>query len=386
MRNAIRQGYRFRIGDMAITDRIKRKPKASAAPANFGAQGNPIDRSHPFYFGFVATLGALVAIVLMRALASTSQIFVLIIVALFLATGLNPAVVAIQKRGVSRTSAVAIIFISVIGFVVFFVAVVIPPVVSQGTQLINSGPTLLSELKNNSTIADLNNQFGIIDTLQSKLKEITADGTLIVSAFGGVIGVGKSVLSGTFTALTVLILTLYFITSLPQMVDLGIRFAPASRRDRVSLLTHAIISRVGSFVGSQIVIAAMASVFVLALSLALGLPYPIAIAMIVLVCGLIPLIGHFIGSSVVTIIALTQSVSIGVIAFIAYMVYVQVENYIITPRIMKRTLAVPGAVTIIAALIGTSLLGLVGGLLAVPIAASIILILDEVVFPRADNS
>jgi len=259
-------------------------------------------------------------------------------------------------------------------------------VVSQGTQLINSGPTLLSELKNNSTIADLNNQFGIIDTLQSKLKEITADGTLIVSAFGGVIGVGKSVLSGTFTALTVLILTLYFITSLPQMVELGVRFAPASRRDRITLLTNAVISRVGSFVGSQIVIAAMASIFVLALSLVLGLPSPIAIAMIVLVCGLIPLIGHFIGSSVVTIIALTQSVSIGVIAFIAYVVYVQVENYIFTPRIMKRTLAVPGAVTIIAALIGTSLLGLVGGLLAVPIAASIILILDEVVFPRADNS
>ena len=371
---------------MAISDRIKRKPKASVAPTDFGAQGNPIDRSHPFYFGFVATLGALVAIVLMRALASTSQIFVLIIVALFLATGLNPAVVAIQKRGMSRASAVAVIFISVIGFVIFFVAVVIPPVVSQGTQLINSGPTLLSDLKNNSTIADLNSQFGIIDTLQGKLKEITADGTLIVSAFGGVIGVGRSVLSGTFTALTVLILTLYFITSLPQMVNLGVRFAPASRRDRVNLLTHAVISRVGSFVGSQIVIAAMASIFVLALSFVLGLPSPIAIAMIVLVCGLIPLIGHFIGCSVVTIIALTQSVSIGIIAFIAYVVYVQVENYIVTPRIMKRTLAVPGAVTIIAALIGTSLLGLVGGLLAVPIAASIILILDEVVFPRADNS
>jgi predicted PurR-regulated permease PerM len=386
MRSAIKQGYRFRIGDMAISDRIKRKPKASVAPTDFGAQGNPIDRSHPFYFGFVATLGALVAIVLMRALASTSQIFVLIIVALFLATGLNPAVVAIQKRGMSRASAVAVIFVSVIGFVIFFVAVVIPPVVSQGTQLINSGPTLLSDLKNNSTIADLNSQFGIIDTLQSKLKEITADGTLIVSAFGGVIGVGRSVLSGTFTALTVLILTLYFITSLPQMVDLGVRFAPASRRDRINLLTHAVISRVGSFVGSQIVIAAMASIFVLALSFVLGLPSPIAIAMIVLVCGLIPLIGHFIGSSVVTIIALTQSVTIGVIAFIAYVVYVQVENYIVTPRIMKRTLAVPGAVTIIAALIGTSLLGLVGGLLAVPIAASIILILDEVVFPRADNS
>jgi hypothetical protein len=88
---------------MAITDRIKRKPKAKTALTDFGTQGHPLDRSHPFYFGFVATLGALVAIVLMRALASTSQIFVLIIVALFLATGLNPAVVAIQKRGISRT-------------------------------------------------------------------------------------------------------------------------------------------------------------------------------------------------------------------------------------------------------------------------------------------
>jgi predicted PurR-regulated permease PerM len=147
-----------------------------------------------------------------------------------------------------------------------------------------------------------------------------------------------------------------------------------------------VISRVGSFVGSQIVIAFMAATFVFALSLVLSLPSPIAIAMIVLVCGLIPLIGHFIGASVVTIIALTQSVSIGLIAFIAYVVYVQIENYLVTPRIMKRTLSLPGAVTIISALIGSSLLGLIGGLLAVPVAASIILILDEVVFPRADNS
>ena len=151
-------------------------------------------------------------------------------------------------------------------------------------------------------------------------------------------------------------------------------------------MTNAIIARVGSFVGSQIVIAAMASVFVFILSIVLGLPSPIAIGMIVLVCGLIPLIGHFLGCTIVTIIALTQSIAIGIIAFVAYVVYVQVENYVVTPRIMKRTLAVPGAVTIISALIGSSLLGLVDGLLAVPVAASIILILDEVVIPRANNS
>ena len=375
---------------MAITQRIKkaaaRSPKSEKAPDDYGILGKPINRSHPFYFGFIATLGALTAIVLMRALASASQIFVLILIALFLATGLNPAVEALRKRRMSRSTAVTVIFSSVILFVLFFALVVVPPVISQGTQLIENAPQLLNDLMKNETIKQLNTQFGLIDTLQDKLKAITSDGTLLISTFGGVIGVGKSVLSGFFTALTILVLTLYFITSLPQAVDLGLSLVPATRRDRVGRLTNAVIARVGAFVGSQILIAAMAAVFVVILATILGMPSPIAIGMIVLVAALIPLIGHFIGAGIVTLIALTQSVAIGAIAFVAYVVYVQIENYIVTPRIMKRTLNVPGAVTIVAALIGSSLLGLVGGLLAVPVAASIILILDEVVIPRANNS
>jgi predicted PurR-regulated permease PerM len=352
----------------------------------FGIAGAPISRTNPFYFGFIATLGALTAIVLLRALASASQIFIIILLALYLAMGLNPAVETLRKRGLSRTTAVAGIFFAVIAFVAFFIAVVIPPVISQGSSLINSAPGLLRDLESNAFIADLNTQYGVIDTLQKKLAEVTSDGTLIISAFGGVIGVGKTVLSGAFTAITVLILTLYFIIGLPQATNFGLRFVPATRRDRVSKLTHAIIERVGSFVGSQIAIAFMASIFVLILSFALGLPSPFALAMIVLVCGFIPLIGHYIGGSIVTIIALTQSLIYGAIAFVLYVVYVQVENYVVTPRIMKRALNVPGAVTIIAALLGTSLLGLIGGLLAVPIAASIILILEEVVFPQAEKN
>lgn len=375
---------------MAITERIKkaatRTPKAQKAPVDYGILGEPINRSHPYYFGFIATLGALTAIILMRALASVSQIFVLILIALFLATGLNPAVEALRKRKLSRNAAVTVIFSSVILFVIFFALVVVPPVVSQGTHLINTAPALLQDLMKNESINRLNDQFGLIDTLQTKLKSITSDGTLLISTFGGVIGVGKSVLSGFFTALTILVLTLYFITSLPQAIDLGLSLVPASRRDRVGRLTHAVIARVGAFVGSQILIAAMAAVFVVILATILGMPSPIAIGMIVLVAALIPLIGHFLGCAIVTLIALTQSVWVGVIAFAAYVVYVQIENYVVTPRIMKRTLSVPGAVTIISALIGSSLLGLVGGLLAVPVAASIILILDEVVIPRANNS
>lgn len=371
-----------------IGGRIPKKSSKKEAPVtpHYGDAGAPIDRGHPFYFGFVATMGALSAFVLLRALASASQVFVLILVALFLATGLTPAVEAIRRRGASRTTAVAIIFISVLSLVGIFLALVVPPLVRQTTHLIEIAPSLLQDLKNNPTIADLNSHYAFIDTLQKKLTSITSDGTLIITAFGGVIGVGKTVLSGTFTGLTILVLTLYFITSLPEATAIGLKLVPASRRPRVALLVDAVIARVGAFVGSQILISFFASIFVTILSLILGLPSPIAIGIIVFICGLVPLIGHFLGCGIVTLIAATQSVAIGIIAFVSYVVYVQIENYVVTPKIMKRTLALPGAVTIIAALIGTSLLGLVGGLLAVPVAASVILILEEVVFPRAEQN
>ena len=165
---------------MAIKERIKkvtkRAAKAAPTPADYGIAGVPINRSHPYYFGFVATLGALTAIVLMRALASVSQIFILILIALFLATGLNPAVEALRRRNMSRATAVTIIFTSVIAFVIFFALVVAPPVISQGTQLINKAPTLLGELTNNATINKLNDQYGIIDTLQARLESVTSTG------------------------------------------------------------------------------------------------------------------------------------------------------------------------------------------------------------------
>jgi predicted PurR-regulated permease PerM len=245
---------------------------------DFGVSGLPINKTQPFYFGFVATLGVLTAIILLRALESVSQIFVLILVSLFLATGLNPAVEALRRRNLSRGSAVAVIFSSVILFVIFFAFVVVPPVVNQGSNLIENAPQLLDDLMKNGTINSLNDQFGLIDTLQSRLNSVTSDGTLLISTFGGVIGVGQTILSGFFTALTILVLTLYFITSLPQAVSLGLSLVPASRRDRVGKLTNAVIERIGLFVGSQILIAAMAGVFVVLLASILGMPSPIAIA------------------------------------------------------------------------------------------------------------
>ncbi len=235
-------------------------------------------------------------------------------------------------------------------------------------------------------MARLNQEYGLIDSLQGKFEEYIKNGKLISGAFGGVLGVGKTVLSGALSALTVIALTLYFLTSLPSVTAFIYRLVPASRRTRVEKIGDAIIFQVGAFVGSQVLIALFASIFVSILGFILGLPYALALGVLTLFVALIPLVGHFIGGTIVSLVALTQSPTKGLLAIILYTAYVQIENYVITPRIMKRTLSIPGLVTITAALLGTSLLGLVGGVLAVPIAAAILLIMNEVIFPKSDNS
>jgi predicted PurR-regulated permease PerM len=275
---------------------------------------------------------------------------------------------------------------SVLIFVAIFIAIAVPPLLDQGNQLLDNAPQLIKDLNNNAFINDLNNRYGVIDSLQSKIDSVIQNGEFAITAFGGVIGVGKAVVSGLVSTITILVLTLYFLASLPQVINIGLKFVPGSRRDRVSKLTNAIVSRIGSFVGGQAIIAALAATFILIMGLIIGMPYPGPLAMVVLICGFIPLVGHFIGMAIVTVVSLTDSLTTAVIALAAYIVYVQIENYVITPRIMRKSLAIPGLVTIIAALLGASLLGLIGGLLAVPIAAAILLILDEVVFPRAEQN
>jgi predicted PurR-regulated permease PerM len=369
-----------------ITSKLLRRKVSKVANEDFGTAGKPVNTSHPFYFGFMVTIGALLALTMLQALASASAVFILIIISIFLAAGLNPAVMFFQNRGLNRGASVGAVMASVLLFVAAFIAIAVPPLIDQGNQLLDNAPALIKDLNNNAFINDLNNKYGVIDSLQTKIDSLIKDGQFAITAFGGVIGVGKAVVSGLVSTITILVLTLYFLASLPQVINIGLRFVPATRRDRVSKLTNAIVARIGSFVGGQAIIAALAATFILIMGLIVGMPYPGPLAMVVLICGFIPLVGHFIGMSIVTVVSLTDSLTTAAITLGAYILYVQIENYVITPRIMRKSLAIPGLVTIIAALLGASLLGLVGGLLAVPIAAAVLLILDEVVFPRADQA
>ena len=191
---------------MARIKRVLRKvtpssPTQQVGKEDFGAKGAPLNTQHPFYFGFLAASGALVAITVLRALQSASQVFVLIIISLFLAMGLNPTVEALQARKLKRGSAVAIVVASALLLVSLFVLVVIPPVFTQANELIDGAPQLIDALRNNSTLSELNSQYGVIDTLEKKFQSLISDGQIFTGAFGGVVGVGRTVLSGAFSAL-----------------------------------------------------------------------------------------------------------------------------------------------------------------------------------------
>jgi predicted PurR-regulated permease PerM len=350
----------------------------------FGRPGRPLTKGHPFVFGFYGALGVLAAYILLQALSNARQVIILIVVALFLAVGLNPGVEALERIGISRRWSVLLVFLALVGFFVGFGFAIVPPLSQQTSAIIHnltSGNGYLEQLQANPKLQDLDHRYHLLQKARTALQSKD----LGTRAANGVVGVGQVVLNGVFSTLTVLILTLYFLTSLPSITGFMYRLAPRSRRARVALLGDEILARIGGYVAGNLLISLIAGVLAYVFLLIVGVPYALALALLVAITDLIPLVGATIGAAFVTGLSFFSGVWTGIAAGIYFVIYQQVENYIIQPRVMKRSVDVQPAVTIIAALIGGALLGMIGALLAIPAAAAVALILREVVMPRQEQ-
>ncbi len=346
----------------------------------FGKLGPPTSKSSPYRMGLLGGLGLLTAYGLVKSLAAVQSVLILLLISGFLAVGLNPVVEFFERRGVRRGRAVGIVAAIVLLAFTGFLFAIVPPIIDQSSQFVNEAPRYLDDLRKNPTVADLDNRFHVIKQAKAFLESPSSATT----ALGGVLGVGKFVFSAIFSAITVLTLTLYFMSSLPSMKAAAYRAVPRTRRARVGLLTDDILERVGGYVAGALTIALCAGVSSFLILLVTGVSYPVALSLVVLVTDLVPVVGATIGAIVVTAVAFTQDVRTGIIVAVFYLIYQQVENYLLYPRIMKRSVDVSPVITVVAVLIGGGLLGVVGALLAIPIAAAIQLILVEVVIPRQD--
>lgn len=367
-----------------LLDTAVRRIEAQVDEDNpYGRPGRPLSRRSPFRLGFTAALGVALAYGLVNALIAVRGVLILILTSAFLAVGLNPAVEGLAARGMRRPHAVTIVLLTVVAFFVGFGFAIVPPIADQTGQFVDQAPGYIARLRENSQIARLDARYHFLTQAGDYLSKPERVGTAL---FGGVLGAGRVVIGAFFSAFTVLILTLYLMANLPEIKTSAYRLVPRSRRARVGLLTDEILSRIGGYVAGNLIISVCAGVSTFLVLLVLHVPYPVALALIVAVTDLIPAVGATIGAALVTLVALFVSVRTGVIAAVFYIAYQQVENYVLYPRIMKRSVDVSPVATVVAVLIGGSLLGVLGALLAIPVAAAVQLVLREVVAPRQNEA
>lgn len=348
----------------------------------YGEPGRPMKRQHsPFYWGFIGAVGALLAFWLGQQILSISSVLLLILVAMFLAVGLNPGVEFFLRKGLARPWAVLVVSLGVVAAIALFVVAVVPLITAQVTTITKEAPDWFTAFRSNDTFQSLDDRYGIVDRVKGGLQ----GGEWTSTVFGGVLNAGLAVLGAIANGFIVIVLMLYFLASLPSIKRFFYRFAPASRRERVTVLGDQILANVGAYVSGAFVVATVAGVSSLIFLFAVGLgEFAVALAAVVAILDVIPMIGATLGALIVTAIGFATDPKIGLACLVFYVIYQQFENYVVYPKVMGRAVDIPGSLIVIAALIGAALLGVVGALLAVPTAAAVQLITKEVFLPRQE--
>lgn len=363
------------------TETVPRPVVEPMAPR--GSFWTRIDR--PFVFGFLVTLGGLGAVVLGLALTSLSTVLIYIALALFAALGLDPAVRLLERRGLSRAIAVLVVTLGLIVVFALLLWMVIPIVVDQISSFVRSVPGMVQEFTRSDLYATLERQFGEqFQDLVAEVQKFLSDFGNLATIGGGALKVGASIATGISGTIIVIVLTLYFLASLSGIKASLLRLAPARDRARAGDITDQITDSVGGYVMGMVVLAFFNALLAFLLYFFLGLPFPPLMATVAFCITLIPLVGSVMFWIIGTGIALFTN-PIGALVFaIVYLIYMQIEAYVITPRVMNRAISIPGSLVVIGALAGGTLLGLLGALVAVPVTASILIIIKQVWVPRQD--
>ena len=351
------------------------------------SQGRPfwarID--NPFTVGMLLTLGGLVALLLGIALTNISTILVYIGLAAFAALGLDPVIKWLGKHGVKRGWAIAIIFL---GFAIIgagLLWLVVPTLVDQISQFVTGIPDTIDNFEKSDFYSWLEGIFGPgLTTLVNDIEKFITDPKNIAAISGGLLKVGVGIATVISGALIVVVLTLYFVASLPGIKDSLMQFAPARKRPTVRAMTDQITDSVGGYLMGMVILAFFNSVIATLLHVVLQLPYPLLMGVLAFSITIIPLIGPVLYWIVATVIALFTSPIAALIFAICYLIYIQIEAYVLTPKVMNRAIEIPGSLVVIGALIGGTLLGFIGALVAIPVTASILLIIKQVFFKKQD--
>ena len=338
--------------------------------------------ARPFRTGFFGALGVAFAYMAYLAVDSIRNTLILIAIAAVVAIGLEPLVQLLLRRGFRRGGAVATVFVMLLAALVGAGYAIVPPIVNETVAFVQSLPEVVEGLQTNAVIADLDARFQLIEQLQDSgvLQELGG------GAADRVLTVGLAIAGVLLDLGVILILTLFFLAGFPRIKQATFRLAPASRRHRVHELGDKILAQMGGYLGGMTLVALQAGIVAGVFAAIVGLPYPWAIGLAATILDFVPIVGPVIIGVAMTLLGFTQSLLIGVIAGLFYLVQHLFEAYWLYPRVMRHQVHISTAAVVVAILVGAALLGVPGALLAVPVAAGVQLIIREVVIPMQDRS
>ena len=342
---------------------------------------------HPFQLGFTVTLGVLTAVLVGAMIDQLSTIIMYVVAALFVALGLDPVVRMLERKGLKRPLGIGVVFGGFVLLIATLLAIIIPMLTNQIAQLVRSAPMLFRDITHQDWFIDVNSRFGQFVDFDGLLKtgqELVGNPENWASVAGGVWQAGVGIANGLTAALIVLILSLYFLSALKTIKRAFYSLVPRSGRAKVMDITEQVTKSVGGYVNGMVVLAFINAVLGFIMMSIVGVPFAGLVAVGVFLLALIPLIGSVLATVLVGFVALFDSPMTAVIAVGYYLIYMQIESYLLTPRIMNRVVSVPGALVVIGALAGGTLLGLLGALISIPVTAMVLMIIKQVWVPRQE--
>jgi predicted PurR-regulated permease PerM len=346
----------------------------------FGPRGQRFDWRSPFFLGLAASAGVAVTYGAIHLLGSASTALALVFAALFFALGLEPAVSALVNRKMPRWAAVTIVLVVVFAVIAGSIAAVIPPLVEQARQFIEQAPHYVQEAQNHSSvIGRLNDRFHVQQRIADALNSV---GT---PALGSAVKVGKTVAGVASHVGIVAVMTVYFLAGLPAIRATFYRFIPKSRRPRAILIGDEVFAKFGDYLYGNVLTSVIAGAATSAWCVIFHIPYALLLGVFVAILDLFPY-GSSIAGTIVALVALTVSIPIAIATVAFYVVFRLAEDYLLTPKIIGRAVKVSGGATVVAVLIGAELMGVIGALAAIPIAAALQLLVQELVFPAIDEA
>lgn len=312
----------------------------------------------------------LLALVLLTAVRKSSHTLTLIGIAVFLTLALNAPVHWLAshlpgKRRGNRSLATALsIGVVLLAFIGFFAAIA-PPLVRQTNSFIKAAPSLVANVQGqDSSVGKFVRRYKLQGQVDKFSKQLSGRlSNFSGNALSAITVIGSSI----FATLTVIVLTVMMLVEGPRWLHILRAILPDERQDHVQELGRDMYKVIKGYVNGQVILAAIASLLIIPMLFILHISYPVALMVVIFICGLIPMVGHTIGAIIVTTVALFHSVPAAVIVLAYYILYQQIENYVIQPRIQANSTHMSPLLVFLAVILGVNFGGLLGGLVAIPV-------------------